>query len=631
MRILKGYVLLLGATALLSGFSWGFGGDSCKDALELADTLETMRDDLRIRQTEEKIDSLCTDAAIAHYVAALKQERLGNIEGAAAEYRQALQLQSSFSKASGNLGVIYARQGKNEEASVALSRGLAGSPNPRYHKALGRIMADMKAYPLALYHLEEAAAKLPNDADLFVNLAEVRMAMGQSDKAVEEYNRALTADSNSERPYLGLARAYLGRNEPDKALEVLKRGELVQPQNRQLHKLKGDIFKKKGDEKQASYEYLLAGKARPSAIQATKSQPVEPVSSADPEKEIETIKNSPYKTVEMYEKLGHLYRQSGKDGEAIAAYRDAIYNKSTNSNVYLYLGIIYEKQQKQDEAVVAYKQALQLKPDNADARLRLADIRNERGYYQDAVEQYAEFLKLKPDSPDIQLKMARILAKTREYGLAIDAYAGVLKNLPDNADANREIAALYRVKGINDKAIEHYKKPLAQQKDDLESRSALVSLYVKNKQYDEITDLLKGTVELFPDDPNNHYKLGLIYEFRKDYENAISSYKKAAELKPDHARSLNALGRLYMKTGRISEAKAVLEAAKKADPNLEETTVLLNNIRDEFNPEPRGINKSLKGSRSRKIKKSKKATKSSKGSKSSKSSKSSKKTKKTKK
>ena len=63
-----------------------------------------------------------------------------------------------------------------------------------------------------------------------------------------------------------------------------------------------------------------------------------------------------------------------------------------------------------------------------------------------------------------------------------------------------------------------------------------------------------------------------------------------------------------MKTGRLSEAKETLEAAKKADPAMEETSVLLNNIRDEFNPEPRKITKSKKG-KSKKSKKSSKKTK----------------------
>jgi len=153
------------------------------------------------------------------------------------------------------------------------------------------------------------------------------------------------------------------------------------------------------------------------------------------------------------------------------------------------------------------------------------------------------------------------------------------------------------------------KRALAQQKDDAETRASLVSLYVKNKQYDEVTELLKGTAEMYPDDPTNHYKLGLIYEFRKDYESAIASYKKATALKADHARSLTSLGRIYMKTGRIAEAKEALEASRKADPTLEETSILLHNIRDSFDPAPRKINHKLKGTRNKKSKKGVKAKK----------------------
>ena len=49
-----------------------------------------------------------------------------------------------------------------------------------------------------------------------------------------------------------------------------------------------------------------------------------------------------------------------------------------------------------------------------------------------------------------------------------------------------------------------------------------------------------------------------------------------------------------MKTGRLAEAREALEAAKQADPNLVETSILLNNIRDDFNPTPRKAIKSKK-------------------------------------
>jgi tetratricopeptide (TPR) repeat protein len=605
MKILKTYLLLLSSALLLTGFSWGFSSDTCKEALEIAATLNTIRDDGQMRQTEAKIIVQCPDGAAAHFVNALQQERVSNFDGAIEEYRRVLKQAPSFARASGNLGLLYARKGMNDEASVELARGLSSIPDPHYHKAMARILAEQKVYPLAAYHYNEAGLKLTGDSSIFVGLAEVYTASNQPEKALEEYRRALATDPGSVKAHIGIAAINMQQGEPDKALEQLKRGEAAVPQNRDIHMMLAGLYEKKGDVKLADYHSLLGGKSRltqPVQKQVGKSE----ASGAD--KEIDNlkaaIKENPENTL-SYEKLGHIYRAAGKDAEAIEAYREAVHRNSTNSDVYLNLGILYEKKSQIDEAIVVYKRAVKVNPLSAEAHLRLGDIRFSRGLFQEAVEQYSEFLKLRPASPDIHLKLARIFVKSKEAGLALSSYRSVLTYSPNDGDANREIAALYAQKGDNEKALAHYKKALAVHKDDNEARTALISIYVKGKQYDEVTVLLKEAVELSPDDPVNHYKLGLIYDFKKEYDNAIVAYKKAIELKPDNARALNALGRLYMKTGRLSEAKETLEAAKKADPTMEETSVMLNNIRDEFNPEPRKIIKGKKG----KIKKNKKISK----------------------
>ena len=168
MRKILTYFMLLCATTLLTGFSWGFGSDDpCKNALELAGTLESIRDEAQARQTEAKILSLCPDGGAGHFVSALQLERVGNIDGAISEYRKALQQERSFPLASGNLGLLYAQKGMNDEASVELARGLSLRPNPRYQKAMARILAERKVYPLAIYHYIEAARELTRDAELF--------------------------------------------------------------------------------------------------------------------------------------------------------------------------------------------------------------------------------------------------------------------------------------------------------------------------------------------------------------------------------------------------------------------------------------------------------------------------------
>src|SRR6266702_23801 len=121
MKILQTYPLLLCAALLLTGFSWGLGTDPCKNALEIAATLDTSRNEALVRKDEEKIIAQCPDGAAAHFVGALRQA-------------------PSFARASGNLGLLYARKWMNDEASVELARGLSSISNPLYHKAMARIL-----------------------------------------------------------------------------------------------------------------------------------------------------------------------------------------------------------------------------------------------------------------------------------------------------------------------------------------------------------------------------------------------------------------------------------------------------------------------------------------------------------
>lgn len=597
--------LLAAAVLLLTGFSWNFGGDKCREALELAEKLPTVADPQARSASEERIRSLCPDGAAAHFVQGVQAERAGNLDGAIAAYRRALLQEPNLAVANGNLGVLYLERGLADDAAVVLTKALATQPLPAYHKAMGKILADKKFHALAQYHFGEAIRKAPSDAASLVGQAESYAAQGQTDRAVDELKRALILDPASEQATVALATLYLQQNRQDEAFETLKKGTTANPRSSRLHLMLADLYETRGDSKQAEYERLLGGKkvAQPEP-QSTAPQP-EGLAQADRfaeagdlEKAVEAyqafMRQQP-DAIEPHERLGTLYYKAGRDGDAILAYREAVHRGSTRPEIYYNLGQLYEKRNQLDEAVVSYKRAVERNPSFAEARLKLAEIRYSRGNIQEAIEQYVEFLKLKPESADIHLKLARIFVRNKSLNLAEDSYKAVLGLNPDNPDANRELAAVYRTKGMHEQAVKHYRKVLEIQKDDSDTRNALVALYVKEKQYDELVALLKETVEQDPDDPNNHYKLGLIYDFKKDYENAAQCYQKAIALKADHARALHALGRVYIKTGRLSEAREALEAARKADPGMEETAVLLNNIRDDFKPVPRKSAKSKKG------------------------------------
>ena len=145
------------------------------------------------------------------------------------------------------------------------------------------------------------------------------------------------------------------------------------------------------------------------------------------------------------------------------------------------------------------------------------------------------------------------------------------------------------------KAEQHYKEVLRLHNEDETARNALINLYVKQKRYDDLTKFVKDWLEKAPDDPQRHYRLGIVYEFKKEYVLAVTEYKKAIELQPENAKMLLALGRIYMKTGRLSESRDMLAAAKKADPTIADPQLLLSSIKSDFQPmEKRVYKKSTK-------------------------------------
>ncbi len=619
LRSLRIVALLSVALGCLTGFTWGFG-DACKDAVEASQKIPFISDEAKRTSEEEDILRACPEGAAAQFIEGLKAERQGHVDVAIAAYRRALQIEPQFSVAQGNLGLLYLARGRQDEGVVELTRAVAGQPVPAFHTALARIMAEKRLFSLAHYHYSQASLRAPSDPEIMTGEGDVYAAQGQTSRAIDEYKRALFVNPQYEAAAIGLARVYLQQSQPEAGLAVLAALPVSVPATTARHLVLADLFDRAGDTAKAAEARARGGK-KPEPPPAPK---VAPCAKADQlaadgkiEKAIDAyraaLRQQP-DSLEGHEKLGNLYYGLKRYDDALKSYQKATLLGTKNADVYYNLGQIHEKRNNLDEAVVSYKQAIERYPAFADARLRLADIRIQRGNPQDAIEQLTAYLKVRPDDAEVHVRLARLYGKQKSFNQAEQSYLQVLRLKPDHGDVHREIAGIYRTKGVYDKALSHYKKALAAQPADTESRNAIIAIYVKDKKYDDLMDLLKEAVRTAPEDPNNHYKLGLIYDFKKDHDNAIESYKKAIEVKADHAKALHSLGRVYMKTGRLAEAREALEAAKKADPNMEEASVLLNNIRDEFNPVPRKIS-DIKGKKGKKSKKGSKTSKSSKSSK----------------
>ena len=594
---------------------------SCADAKRLAATIPAEANGDVAKQTEDRILDTCPDGAAGYFVQGLRAERGGRHDDAIGNYREALRLEPVFPRAQGNLGLALLEKGSLDEAVVELTRALSSDPAPRYHHGLARIFGQRKIYSLALYHYAEAAKGLPAEPDIPTELAGLYREMGKGSDAEKLYRKALGISPSHEGARLGLASLYMAEGQTERAIEELKQAQIANPGNKEINRQLAEAYEKKGDRQAADYQSLLAGKQRGVLSDERLRRGDELMRGKEYAKAAEEFRAALREKPDWPDALSKLAAAqiaAGLDDEAIATHKELARLRIGGGDTHYNLGVLYERKGLIDEAVVSYKQALHDSPDNGDARRRLADIYTLRGSYPQAIEQYRELLKKGDGNPLLHLKLARAHLNAKNPKDALASYQEALRLNPDNLEARRELAMLYRKSNQNEEAERQYREILRIRKDDAEARNVLTALYVKSKKYDELITLLKEGVELAPGDPASHYKLGLIYEFQKDYEAAEERYRKAVELKGDHAKSLNALGRIYLKTGKIAEAKETLEAAKKADPGMEETAVLLSNIKEELSPEPlrygknkrKGkASKEAKKSRSSKKKSSKKATK----------------------
>lgn len=393
---------------------------------------------------------------------------------------------------------------------------------------------------------------------------------GETEEAVASYRHVVAADPGFAEAHgnLGVLLVKLG-NEDEGSVELTR--ALIDKPDPRYHRVLADILGRKNLPGLAAFHREQARAASPDDAEA-QSRPDDPSA---------FIKQAEAKVA------------AGDYDSAIGAYLRAVELKGPGEQLHYSLGVLYERKGMLDEAAEEYLKALQYTPDNGDARRRLADIYSLRGSFAKAAEQYRELLRTRADNPLLHLKLGHVYEMSRKFPEATAEYERALKLDPDNLKAHKDFARLLALRGLHDRAAVQYREVLRLKKDDKETRLALIALYVKKKQYDDLFLLLKESVELHPEDANSHYKLGIIYEFKKDFSSAIGEYEKTVALDQGHAKGLNALGRLYLRTGRIQEAKVTLLAAKKADPALDEPTLLLNRIKFELAPEPVKVTKKV--------------------------------------
>lgn len=164
--------------------------------------------------------------AAAHFYNNLGAEALmdGEVEKARGLLEVAHQIAPTFVKAINNLGVVYARTGRLEQAIATYQTGLEVEPQDV------ALLSNLSRAYQDTGRLEEAAATLAkvdtaNNTNpfFFIYQAEIALARGDHQGAIDYMAEALRRDSELPEVHLGLVKVYLATGDLDKARHHLER------------------------------------------------------------------------------------------------------------------------------------------------------------------------------------------------------------------------------------------------------------------------------------------------------------------------------------------------------------------------------------------------------------------------
>jgi tetratricopeptide (TPR) repeat protein len=220
-------------------------------------------------------------------------ERQGKIEEAAAHYHAALKIEPDLPEAHHNMGAILKKLGRIEEAIQFYQNALKIRPHyASAHFGLANTLVEKGEVEQGIHHYYLAIQLKPEYAEAHNNLGGVFLNLGETEKAIKHYMAALQIDPNlvEANNNLGIALMQEGKIEaaiqqfqkaldlkPDftKAENNLKRAQAIQkeleteisqlqeflknnPNNVELHFQLGNLYFRKGDQRQATKYYKNA-------------------------------------------------------------------------------------------------------------------------------------------------------------------------------------------------------------------------------------------------------------------------------------------------------------------------------------------------------------------------------------
>lgn len=375
-------------------------------------------------------------------------------------------------------------------------------------------------------YLESMAVMEPENANIRTVLGLNRVAGGQTDRAISDFEAAAKLNPSEMRPEMALALTYLGKKQYDQVLTVTRKMISKEPRNPVPYNLQGTALVGKQDIADARKSFGRALDADPKYIPAALNLALLDLRDKNlpsAQKRLQDILALDKNNLEAMMLMSAIARNSGNAGEEKDWLDKAVKANPAVLQPRTALVRYYLQQKDARAALDAAQAAVTAMPKNPEALDLLGGTQIVSGHTKDAVGTYQNLVKMVPRSPLAYFRLASAQMVIQDNAAAAASFARALELKPDY----------------------------------LEADNALISLDVKAKNYSAAEKVASDVQKRFPKSPLGLYMEGDIMMAQSQYGKAVEVLQKAQKLAP------NSLGMM-----KLHHAMKMSGNARRADAML---------------------------------------------------------------
>lgn len=435
---------------------------------------------------------------------------------------------------------LYSTTGRNTDANNLLATILKENPKDSdavaMRAALMLTTGNREQINMAANDLQALVTKSPNNHLLRFNLARAMVAKGDVEAARLQLEEAIKLRPDFIVAREMLARIYMSKNDPQKALKAADDIIAQDHNNLAAHLTRSAALLSIGDRDKAHQELDYISKAYPQNVEARYQEGFLAWREKDFKKAEAVFGELNKSNPSDSRGLGGLTEAlvaEGRINDAVKEAEKASAAAPTRSDLRLMVAKLYVRSDRYDDAIKIYTQLVDKDPKNTGLLFQLAEAQRRKGDLNGSMDTFRKCSQAAPNDTLCLTQLGMMLEGTGQREQAKPIWEQILKIQPDAPVALNNLAYTKAEEGVDlDQALTMAQRAVQKVPNSMDMADTLGWIYIKKNLSDDAVRVFSNLVQKDPKNPTFHYHYGMALLQKGDKPSAKRELETAMKDNP---------------------------------------------------------------------------------------------------